>query len=294
MSRSKSIRRSGLADTNGQKTARNFIAFFLFISIVALSMSVCSKVSFINSEKYAQIFINEKYVSALYNDVHQYAYDICNECSLPEDSVDEVITYLSIYNIEEAYALGNLTDSPQYTKTTYDDRITELEKNLSDSTNDMITKYKLDTVENQADMVNAFSSKISDYIQSKVEFWYMDKLETISNLGKTVSVVMIVIFSILTVVLALITFSIGNKKYRGLRAVAYSFNASAILQFGFVIAMQIIKQIKTLVIYPTYLCDSVMSFVNSSILYVAVSAFISIGISLIIAVTVWKLKRNEK
>lgn len=294
MSSDKNRRTSGTADTNGQKIGRNIVAFFLFLSIAALSLSICAKVSFINSERYAEIFTNQQYVNSLYSDVKQYAYDVCDECSIPEDSIDEVITYASIYDIEEAYALGNLTNAPQYTQTTYDDRITELKENLAQSTSDMLEEYKLDIDKNQSDGANTFAMKICDYIRSKVEFQYMDKLETLSNLGKTVSVVMIVIFSISTAVLALITFSIGNKKYRGLRAIAYSFNASAILNFGFVLAMQIIKQVKTLVIYPTYLCDSVMNFVNSSILSVAVSACLSLGISLIIAASVWKLKRNEK
>lgn len=294
MSSGKNQHTAVYSDTKAQKAGRNIIAFFLFLSIVALSMSVCAKVSFLNSEKYAQIFTNQKYVDSLYNDVRQYAHDICKECSIPTDSVDEVITYSSIYDIEEAYALGNLANAPQYTQTTYDDRINELKETLAQSTDKMLKECRLDVDGSQSEGVNAFTLKISDYVRNRVEFQYMDKLETIANIGKTVCIVMIVIFTVLTVLLALIAFSVGNKKYRGLRAVAYSFNASAVLQFGFVLAMQVIKQFKTLVIYPTYLCDSVMSFVNSSIFSVAISACISIGISLIIAVTVWKLKRNEK
>lgn len=294
MGSSKTHIRTSSDDTKGQKSGRNIVAFFLFISVVALSLSVCAKISFVNPEKYAEIFTNQKYVDSLYNDVQQYAYDICEECSIPKDSVDDVITYTSIYNIAEAYALGNLTNAPQYTQTTYDDRITEFKENLAQSTNDMINDYKLDVDGNQSEGVNSFALKISDYIRSSVEFKYLDKLQAVENLGKTVSVVMIVVFTISSAVLALITFSIGSKKYRGLRAIAYSFNASAILQLGFVLAMQVIKQVKTLVIYPTYLCESVMRFVNSSILCVAFSACLSIGISLIIAAAVWKLKRNEK
>jgi hypothetical protein len=285
---------SSTADTKKQMISRNIVSFFLFISIVALSLSICAKVCFVNSDKYAQILTNQKYVNALYDDILQYSYDVCDESSIPRDSVDEIITYTNIYNIDEAYAYGNLTNVPQYTQTTYDDRITQLKSDLIDSTTQMIKDNKLKVDSSRSEGVNSFALKISDYVRSKVEFKYMDKAQTIVNFGKTISVVLIVIFTILSVVLALVTFSIGKKNYRGLRAIAYSFNASAILQFGFVLASLIIKQVKTLVIYPTYLCDSIMSFVNSSILCVTVSACISIGAMLVIATVVWKLKRSEK
>jgi hypothetical protein len=273
------------SDSKKQMIGRNFVAFLLFISIVAFSLSVCAKACFLNSERYAEIFTNQNYVDSLYNDIKQYAYDICEDSSIPTSCVDEVITYTSIYNIEEAYALGNLTSVEQYTQTTYDDRISQLKESLVESTTDMIKSYNIKTDKGRFEGVNEFALKISEYIRSTVEFEFMDKLETIANLGKTISVVMIVVFAILT---------IGNRNYRGLRAIAYSFISSAVLQFGFVVAMQIIKQCKTLVIYPTYLCESVMSFVNSSILCVVISASISFGISLIIATTVWKLKRYEQ
>jgi hypothetical protein len=293
MSKTKS-RRKSTADSKKQMIARNIVAFFLFLSIVALSLSVCAKVCFVNPTRYAQIFTNQKYVNSLYEDVLQYSYDLCDESSIPYDSVDEIITYNNIYNIDEAYAYGNLTNEPQYTQTTYDDRITQLKNDLIESTTEMIKDDKLDTDSSVSNGVNEFSINISDYLRSKVEFAYMDKLQTVINFGKTISVVLIVIFALSTIILALIAFSIGNKNYRGLRAIAYSLNASALLQFGFVIAMLIIKKVKTLVIYPTYLCDSVMSFVNSGIISVTTVACILIGISLVVATVVWKLKRNQK
>lgn len=82
-------------------------------------------------QKYASIFTNEKYVQSLYGDVKQYAYDMCAQNGIPTDSVDEVITYDAVYNTVNAYAVGNFDNSQDYTKTTYEDRISELNTQLA-------------------------------------------------------------------------------------------------------------------------------------------------------------------
>lgn len=292
-SRSRSTSKSS-SETKGQSIGRKTVAFFLFLTMVALSMCLCAQQCFLNSNKYAEIFSNEQYIGGLYQDVLEYSCDMCEYNAIPKDSVEQTITYESVKGIATAYAYGNLTASQQFTETTYLDKIDELEQQLVKATNKMLKDSGISESKGVENGVEGFAEDITDYLGEKVNFVYMDKLKTVSNIGKTASVAGIIVFSIVALVLVLTIISIGNKKYRSVRAVAYALIASGELQLLSVLGVELIKRYKTLVIYPSYLCDSIMNFVNNGILTVFASAMLSLFASLILTVAVWKLKRNQK
>lgn len=124
-------RKSHSSETKSVVIGRHFLSFVLFLVIAALSLTVFIRVDCVDGKKYASIFTNEKYVQSLYGDVKQYAYDMCAQNGIPTDSVDEVITYDAVYNTVNAYAVGNFDNSQDYTKTTYEDRISELNTQLA-------------------------------------------------------------------------------------------------------------------------------------------------------------------
>lgn len=286
-------RRHHSSDSKGTQFGRNFLAFFLFAVIVLLSMCACTNVMFLNSNEIADIFTNESYVNGLRDDVLQYSYDMCDEASIPYDSVENELTYENVYSIATSYAYGNLCNDELYTNTTYITKLDAFTEDLSASTMDMLGKYKLsDGVSEES--VKQFSSSISKYLQNKTEFVYFSQLKTATNLGKTIAFVACIVLAVIAVILGLIVFSIGNKKYRGLRAVAYSFIASAEFQLCMVLALEILKLSKTLVIYPTYLCASVMSFVGKCELSVVISAIVSFVLAMIATTFVWRIKKQDK
>lgn len=281
-------------ETKGQSIGRKAVAFFLFLTMVALSLCLCAQQCFLNSNKYAEIFSNEQYINGLYQDVLEYSCDMCDYNAIPKDSVEQTITYESVEGIATAYAYGNLTASQQFTETTYLDKIDELEKQLVKTTNKMLKDNGISESKSVENGAEGFADNISNYLSEKVNFVYMEKLKTVSNIGKTASVSGVIVFSIIALILVLTIISIGNKKFRSVRAIAYALIASGELQLLLVLGVELIKRYKTLVIYPSYLCDSVMNFVNNGILTVFVSAMLSIFASLILTVAVWKLKRNQK
>lgn len=280
-------------DSKSVKIGRGILAFFLFLCITAMSVFACVCAVMTNPERISQIFIDEKYVSSLYQDIKEYSYDLCSECSIPTDSVDECITYYDVYSVQEAYSFGNLTKLPEFTATTYQDKIDEIDKNLVSSTKKMIKDNNLSSYDTNKS-VEKFSSKICDYIKSRVEFKLMDKLKLIVNYGKTISSVLIAVMAILILVIGLIVYSIGYRKFRSLRAIAHSTIAAMLLDLVMVAGVQYIKITKELVIYPSYLCDSVLKFVDTCQLSLAVAAAVLFVLSLAIITIVWKLKRNEK
>lgn len=280
-------------DSKSVIIGRGILAFFLFLCITAMSVLVCARAVVINPERIARIFTDESYVSALYKDVKDYSYDLCSECAVPTDSVDQCITYYSVYSVQEAYSFGNLTKLPEFTDTTYQDKIDEMNKNLVSSTEKMLDDNKLSSYDTK-NSVEKFSSKICAYIKSRIEFKLMDKLKPIVNYGKTICSVLIAVMAILILVLVLIVYSIGYRKFRALRAIAYSSLAAMLLDIVLVSGVQYIKSIKSLVIYPSYLCNAVLKFVDTCQLSLTAASAVLFVLSLAIITIVWKLKRNEK
>lgn len=285
---------SRTAESKGVRFGRKFLAFVLFLLFVGISLSGCINMVFLNPDRIAGIFTSGQYINALREDALLYAHDMCDEASIPYDSVDNELTYEVVYNISNSYAYGNLTDDVLYTNTTYQTNLNVLTENLTDSTKKMLVDYKLYTKKVDDSDIIKFSEKIAKYLQNKVEFAYMGKLQTVTNLAKTISLVSCIVLGFLAAVLAAALISMGEKKYRGLRAISYSFIAGSMFQFIMVLSLEILKKVKTLVIYPTYLCNSVMDFVNKCEMTVCISAAFSFLLAVIAMTFVWRMKRNEK
>ena len=286
---------SSRRDSKGTQFFRNSMAFLLFVSISLLSVSVCVKAVVLNPNEFAKIFTDKDYVNALYLDAKQYAYDVCEECSIPTDCVDEVLTFSAVYDINEAYALGSLTDSEQYNATTYVNRIDDLNSKLANATKKMLREYNIEISEGQKSSgIKSFSDKITDYVKNIIEFEYLEKLQTTVNLSKAVLIAVMAVSIILILIFTLILFASSSKKYRIFRAVAYSFIASGLLDFTAVLGVAIVRMTKELVVYPTYLCDAMMKYVVDSTNVFIMSGLASFVVAIALMTVVWKLKRDEK
>lgn len=278
-------------ESKGTKFARNFLAFILFVSILMLSFSACAGLVFLNGDKVSSIFANNTYVTALRQDVLQYAEDLCDEAYIPYDSVKKELTYDVIYDIAISYADGNLCNDEMYTDTTYQSRIGDLQNNLTASTQEILGEYKLSFEKSD---VEIFSSRVCEYVKEKTEFAYLDYVKKATNLGRTAAIVTGAVSLVFALVIALIVFYIGKRRYRNIRAIAYSFTGSSLFQLAAVIALEVFKKFKSLVIYPTYLCESVMRFITRCELTVLISSALSFVLALIFMAFVWHIKRNEK
>lgn len=282
------------SETKSVVFGRHFLSFGLFLVVTALSLTLFVRADCVDGKKYVSIFTNEKYVQSLYGDVKQYAYDMCAQNGIPTDSVDDVLTYDAVCDTATAYAEGNFDISQDYTKTTYEDRISELNTQLAKSTENTVGQYKIKTAENAKRDCADFSNDVCAYLKRQVAFEYTHQLQTLSNIGKTVSTVAAIVLAVVGVVLFAIIYTMGSKKYRGLRAISFSFIASGILQLVLIFGVQIIKTMKQLVIYPKYLCEAVLDYINVCELHVLVSAFASFGVAIALIALAWKLKRDHK
>lgn len=280
-------------DTKKQKTLRKILAFFLFLTVSLLSLTVCVRLSFVSKSAIVNTLTSDAYVQGVYNSVLDYSHDLCDECSIPYDSVDEVITYDAVYKIQKAYFYGILSVSEEFTQTTYQDYINDVGKNINTSTLAIIKEQSITVSGKVSDRVNQFSEKIENYVKSVTELSFTDYVDTIVSVGGIASIIAMAALLLIAVVLALLIVSIGKKLYRALRDMAYSFYAAALLNIILVFGVLAVEHFKTLVLYPRYLSAAIMDYVNNCLSSVALSSAGLFIIGIVITTAVWCLKRNE-
>ncbi len=292
-SSSKSKKKTKTHDEKGK--LRTVFAFLLFVSLAATVVFSGIRVTMLSPNRVADVFTNHEYLTALHRDVIDYSKDLCRKCGIPTDSIEETITYKSIEGIQKAYTLGMLSMDEKYSETTYVDLINSLGKNLETSTKDMVAENKLSVAESQKQNgPKEFSNDISSYIKKKVEFAYISDIQSVVNVASTAMNIAIAFFAVLTIAFFLLTISVADKHYRAFRSVVYSLFASALLCLFPAVFIGIVSLFKELLIYPSYLCDSVLNFINSCVSAFLVETGMLFFVGVLLSALVWKLKRNSE
>ena len=242
----------------------------------------------------SDIFTNSTYINALFNDVLEYSEDLCIKCNIPSDDIDTVITYKGINDIEDAYIRGNLDMDEMYSESTYLDLINDLNKELVAQIEKTVEENRLKVASDmETEGPKQLANEITTYLQSKVEFSHLDDIKSVVNISAPLLNIGIVLFAVLSVAFLLLTISFAEKKYRALRAVCYSVLGASALDILLVIFVGIVAIFKDLLLYPSYLCDSIMRYINFSVLTFFAEGLLLFLIGVMIGAFVWHIKRNK-
>ena len=267
----------------------------LFLSIAATAVFAGVKISVLNETVISDVFTNSEYVDALYEDVLDYSRDMCMKNGIPQDYLKDTITYKNIKSIQKAYISGVLLKDESYSETTYSDKINKLCSRLETKTAEMIKNNDIEVSEKQVDVgAKTFSKEIATYLKGKVELSFVSDIQGILNVSTPVINVGIGLFAVLAFAFFLLTISIEGKNYRSIRPVAISFLSAALMNTLLVAFVGIVGIFKDLVIYPSYLCDSIHRYINTCAVTYLFEAFLLFFVGMIICALVWKLKRENE
>lgn len=273
------------------KAGKMIASFMLFLSLTVLSLSVCCKAYIANPATIACIFTGNSYVSALQDDIIQFANDESKKCSVPADCLDKVISYDVVFELESSYIHSMLGTSQGYSADAFQKNVLSLKEKISTAMQNELDSQNMSYSQKG---VEGFAQAVSDYAQSKAEFKYIEKVQSVLNISNVLITAAIIVSLVVSIALIALLVVKKDKRYRSMRYVAYSFEASAIFNFAMVCAVGIVRGAKDLVLYPSYLCAALMSYVGSSMLAVAISGIVLILISFVIITAIWRIKRGNE
>ncbi len=181
-----------------------------------------------------------------------------------------------------------------YTDTTYIETINKLKKELITNINTVIKGNKLSVEASQKTKgAEKMAEEITSYIKKKVEFRYVSDIQGIINVGVPVVNIGIGFFAIISIAFLLLTLSFADKKYRGIRSVCYSIFGASAFNLLLVILVGIVAIFKDLLLYPLYLCDSLMRYIGiCTSTFLTEASFLFI-VGVMISAIVWKFKRDN-
>ena len=286
-----SSKRRRSSDVKAYRKSRYFFAFILFITLTAFAFSTTAKACPLDRDRVAEIFTNHTYAEALSDDVTTYAEDMCRRYSVPSSAVSP-LDFETVDEINRAYIIGALSLDEKYTETTYTNLLAELETSLESSINHSVKANNLRVADGNEDGAKFLAEAICGYLSEQMTFPYLDKVETVINLGSTVAFAVMVIGLVLTVALVLIVIALGSELYRNIRSVTHAVSASALSCYLVSVAYVLVRSTKDLYIFPTYLKASVMRYLDASAGALALTGALLTAVSFAVMAVVWKLKSD--
>lgn len=277
-------------DTRNSERVRGFMSFLIFVFILLLGFSSCARSVFLNTQRIQNSFTDFNYVCSFENDINDYANDLFVKNGLGTDSIDSVLDYDFCYRIIDEYTCASLGIG-SYSQSTAQSTIEEKRDEIKALVKAEVKKSSQKYNDKAADSI---ADNICTYIGNELNIKGMDKLKAALGAGRIASVAGVGVSALFVAALSLITYFVGAKSYRSLRAISVSFLSAGFTNFVMSLMATIVFKLKSVDIYPVYLQNALMKHVNECINAVAFCGLCFIIVSLTISSIVWKLKRKGK
>lgn len=282
-------------DAVSRSKKRSVLSFLLYLCVTLVALCTVFLSVTANPNTFIKEFTQPSYIADVKDDVLQFTRDLCFNNSLPDDFLDTTITYDKIYNLENAYVYGELGNSQEFTAESYSGLLSQFKDDVAASVNDMVSTQGIEIEETVKDTaVDTFAQQVANYTAKATSFGYMRQVKGFCNLSKTVCSIVIIVCLIAGIGLVIAIFSGTSRKYRATRSLSYAFSSSAVMNLIVALAIYIVKLTKTLVIYPTYLVDVFLRWVDDSFNSVLTCAGILAIIFVAFACVTLKMKRDSQ
>lgn len=275
-------------------TKRKYLSFFLFICMALFSICCCLKISVFNTNHIVDALIDSTYINALQDDIHEYATDVCLKSGIGTDSVDEVITYQTVHNIENSYISSLLNASDQFNDYAFEENTAQLKQDLIDSTKDMLTLSGVEITGEMQNNIDLFATEICDYAVDRIEYSTGDLLVDIVNIASSGLTIIIAVLAIIIVLATISLLSTGNTYYRNMRFLAYSLIGATILDSAVVALIAVITTIKPPALQPSYVAQAMINYIDQTVFDLSMTALGALCVSLFVVTMTWRLKRDQQ
>ena len=277
-----------------RRKLRKRISFFLYVCIAFVSIFACCIVTVANPNAFVKAFTSSECIESLRADVKLYTSDMCKKNNIPDDFVENAISYDTMYHLQTAFVSGTLGASKQYNENAFSGMLDDFESELEQSVAKSLDANAISDSLYDAESLSLFCRDIADYIESRIDFQYMNNVRHAIKRMRAVSFVLAAAFMLIGAALIVYLSLKGGKNYKILQSIASSVLGASFMNVVVVVALTIVYLSKDLVIYPLYTAGAFVDYFRSTILTFASCSALLFMLFLALLVAGWKLKRSEK
>lgn len=280
--------------TDSKMKMRDKLSFFIFIAAVIVSLCINCFATIANPNALVDSFCSREVVEALRDDITLYTEDLCLKNSLPDDFIKETVTYDSTVLLQKSFISGKLGASADFNENAFDSYLEDFKQDMIKNINEMIDEKNVRVDSNVSDdAVDVFCSDVAKYVDSRINLSYIYNVAQGINIMHKLATVLFVLFGV-SGIAAIVYMSLkGGKTYRVIRHLSYSALGASLVGFADATIICIVKATKNLVIYPTYVAQAFLNYVNMSVKSIMVSSLCLLTVFFLLITVVWKIKRNE-
>lgn len=267
-------------------------SFLLFLMLSALCLLVCARAFILNPQTAARYLCSDTYITGVTQDVAEYAGDLCLRNGLTGLDATGLVPRSFVEKAESAYVSYAFDAGDNIDRKAYGRLPDELHASLTSALNTYLQQNGYDVQSSAiADGVGQFAEEVCDYTFSRIAVPFEDTLADLFDTGGVLIVAGIVYCSVVGLLAGALIFALKGRFYRNVRYVSYATFASSLFFFAAYAASRIFCAVKTLVIYPGYLCDIVMQYAGACINLLLCGGAVFLVLSAVLWLCVWKLKR---
>lgn len=283
-----------IADTKGEAAVKYVLSFFLSLFlIIALVCTGLRAVAF-NPKSIAQAFTSYSYNRSMLEYIGTFIDDKCLENSIDVDYYD-VIGYDDVdkINSSHAYKQFNLSEGDAFENySVYVEQVcAEFENQVLISLERSGENAESKSVQAK---VKAISDELNAYICDCVEAGRLSEIARADEIIKLALNIIICAFGVLSVIVSVILYYVGRKRYRALRFIAYSAGSAGFT--GLALSVALFFKFKSFkpAVYPEYILCALESHLDYSIAGFFLVSITAILVYIVLISAVWKLKRKGK
>lgn len=281
-------------DTKKEKILKYVFSFITFIMLTVLCLLICAKSVFFSPVFLEKSFTTYEYTMELYENIDDYSVSCCEKSNIDTYAVEKAVNFETVKKINDAYISEKLKTDSKYNEETYDYFIADMQSNLKSL---FTEQMEISSVEMNDTVNKGIDNIINDviaYINNAVSVSHIEDISSFIRVSNIVLSIASAVTALITGAFAVIVCYIGKKRYRGVRYIAYSVGACALINMVFSVILNIYFNSMEFTLYPNYLQFALENHINSSILALICASVSSFAVFVIFLAVCWKLKRKNK
>lgn len=283
-----------IADTKGETAVKYVLSFFLSVFLIITLVCTGLRAVAFNPKSIAQAFTSYSYNRSMLEYIGTFIDDKCLENSIDVDYYD-VIGYDDVKKINSSYAYKqfNLAKGEAF-----EDYSVYAQQVCAEFENQALSALERSGEDSQSESiqakVKAVSAELNAYICECVEAGKISNIAHADEIIKLALNIVACAFGVLSVIVSVILYYVGRKRYRALRFIAYSAGSAGFT--GLALSVALFFKFKSFkpAVYPEYLLCALESHLDYSIAGFFLVSITAILVYIVLISAVWKLKRKGK